>query len=75
MEKYSAVLAAAFGRLAASPRLGRRKDDLYPGCRCYQVERHCVYYDVRGDTLRVARILHVRMEATRHVAGERGAAS
>ena len=71
MEKYAAVLNAAFNQLAQSPALGRRKDDLYPGCRCYQVERHCIYYDVQGRALRVARVLHVRMEAIRHV----GAAS
>lgn len=67
MDKYADLLERALQMLAGSPGLGRGRDDLYPGCQCYQAGSHCIYYDVRSKTLRVARILHMRMDATRHL--------
>jgi toxin ParE1/3/4 len=67
MEKYADLLERALRKLAASPALGRSREDLYPGCQWYQAGSHCIYYDVRTGTLRVARILHMRMDAARHL--------
>ena len=47
------------------PRIGRLRDDLFPGCRSVQVEQHVIYYDLPDDTtIFVRRILHARRDAS-----------
>jgi toxin ParE1/3/4 len=55
---YEAALLRAFDALGDNPSLGRAQDDLRPGLRSLPVEQHIIFYEVRNDTIRVARLLH-----------------
>lgn len=62
--QYRAAIDRALTTLRAHPRLGRSRDDLYPGCRDLRAERHIVYYDLPPDaTIVVRRVLHQRQAA------------
>jgi toxin ParE1/3/4 len=65
--KYRGILTQALAHLQNNPHLGQLKEDIYRGLRVYRVEKHNIFYIVSKDTLRVARILHVRMDARRHL--------
>ncbi len=69
MGAYEAELAAAFTMLGEHPLIGRARDDLRPGCRSFPVGRHIIYYVARGQTVRIIRILHGRMDARRALGG------
>jgi plasmid stabilization system protein ParE len=62
-DRYDAALIRAFDTLGDNPQIGRARDDLFPGCRAYLVERHIVYYALFEPTLVVLRILHTRVNA------------
>lgn len=58
---YARRLEKGLEALAGQPRIGKGRNDLYPGCRCHQIEEHIVYYSADEDVVSVARILHKRM--------------
>ncbi len=60
--RYQGALDRAFDNLTRFPNLGLQRDDLFAGCRVLRVERHVVFYEVDEDIVRVARILHDRMD-------------
>jgi toxin ParE1/3/4 len=66
-EAYVERLTAALERLTdfpeSAPLLPWRKD----GVRKLTVGSHAAFYRVEGDTVRVLRILHQRMETSRHL--------
>lgn len=62
---YAAALSRALALIGENPAIGRVRDDLRPGARTFPVEHHLIIYDVREGTVRVARILHGRMNARR----------
>jgi toxin ParE1/3/4 len=66
MERYAADLEAGIERLRENPGLGRRREDLYAGCRYYRVKEHSIFYSANEQILSIARVLHVRMDARRH---------
>jgi toxin ParE1/3/4 len=70
LETYAAALNQALHTLEHNPHLGRSREDLYRGCRSLRVEQHIIFYTVREDTLSVARVLHSKMDARRHVRTE-----
>ena len=70
MEKYAATLENAFHRIEDNPHLGRSREDLYRGCRSLKVGQHIVYYTAREDRLIIARVLHSKMDARRHIQTE-----
>jgi toxin ParE1/3/4 len=59
---YEAVIDQTLRQLAAFPGLGRRQDDVVPGCRSYSVERHVVYYRIEHQRVLIIRVLHQRMD-------------
>lgn len=67
MDAYTAAIDKGLTLLARNPRLGRARNDLFPGCRSFQVEQHTIFYRVDEIALSIARILHQRMNARRHV--------
>jgi toxin ParE1/3/4 len=62
-DRYDAALIRAFHTLGDNPQIGRARDDLFPDCRAYLVERHIIYYALFDLTLVVLRILHTRADA------------
>ena len=64
-ETYEAALLRALVALSEHPFLGRARDDLRPGARSFPVEQHLILYEVFEDMVRVARIIHGRMDARR----------
>lgn len=61
---YYAELLAAFGRIAAYPRSGRRRDAFVPGLRSAPCGAHVIYYLPHGrGAVVVQRILHVAQNA------------
>lgn len=64
---YAAALDKGLSRLLDKPDLGRGRPELYEGCRSYRINQHIVYYAVKGEDINVSRVLHVRMDAQRHL--------
>ena len=67
MQIYAAALHEAFETITANPGLGHRRPDLSARHRAFHVEHHFVVYTVSGQTVNVSRILHERMDFTRHI--------
>lgn len=62
---YEAAIYQALDMLSRHPYAGRARDDLFPGCRGFQVEQHVIYYyQPDASTLVVRRILHGRQDAS-----------
>lgn len=66
-QKYIAEIRAALERIAADPGRGRSCDEIRPGYRRYSIGSHLVFYTVTADSVDVVRILHQRMDPTRHL--------
>ena len=64
---YADALHEAFETITANPGLGHGRPDLSDRHRAFNVEQHVVVYTVSGRTVNVARILHGRMDFSRHV--------
>ena len=67
--RHAEALQRALALIGENPLLGRARDDLRPGLRTYPIEPHLIFYEVRRNTVRVARIVHQRMDARRVLGG------
>lgn len=63
---YAQTMDAALLKLAQYPDFGRERSDIYNGARSFPVEKHIVFYQVRDNGIDVARILHQRMDSSKH---------
>lgn len=54
-------------RLSGNPLLGRSADSLAAGLRRYEFRSHVVFYLPDPEGVVVVRVLHVRMDPSRHV--------
>jgi plasmid stabilization system protein ParE len=61
MSIYAVKLDAGLAAIAGQPKIGTTRDDLFPGGRCHQIEEHVVFYEPDDREIRVARVLHKRM--------------
>ncbi|MGL4178689.1 MAG: type II toxin-antitoxin system RelE/ParE family toxin [Dermatophilaceae bacterium] len=66
-ETYLSEIDVAIRRIAADPVRGRSCDEIRPGYRRYAIGSHLVFYRETPDSIDVIRILHQRMDPTRHV--------
>ena len=66
-DKYIDELEAGLAQLSASPKLGTSRDELRPGYRSLRINQHMAYYTVKESTVRIVRVLHVRMEPGQHL--------
>ena len=57
---------AALLKLAQYPDFGRERNDIYNGARSLPIEKHIVFYQVSDNGIDVARILHQRMDLSKH---------
>lgn len=66
-ETYVSEIRAAIERIAENPDRGRACDEIREGYRRYAIGSHLVFYLVHQDSADLIRILHQRMDPTRHV--------
>ena len=66
-EIYISEMRAAIERIAGAPHRGRDCDDIREGYRRYSIGSHLVFYIERTESVDVIRILHQRMNPTRHL--------
>jgi toxin ParE1/3/4 len=66
-DRYIDMLSAAFAELAGSPMIASACDHIRPLYRRYNVERHMIYFRIAPYGIAVIRILHDRMDASRHL--------
>lgn len=64
---YTGRLTAAFATLAQSPKMAPVCDHIRPGYRRQRVERHMIYFRITNYGIAVIRILHQRMDVSRHM--------
>ncbi|PRB02717.1 type II toxin-antitoxin system RelE/ParE family toxin [Microbacterium sp. MYb64] len=65
-ESYIAEIRAAIERVAAAPDRGFACDEIRVGYRRYSIGSHLIFYVERARGVDVIRILHRRMDPTRH---------
>ncbi len=66
-ETYVLEIRAAIERIAQDPRRGHACDEIREGYRRYGIGSHLLFYRERPDGVDVIRILHQRMDPTRHL--------
>ncbi|WP_246336236.1 type II toxin-antitoxin system RelE/ParE family toxin [Flexivirga oryzae] len=66
-EKYSTEIRAAIERIATDPERGRTCDEIREGYRRYGIGSHPVFYVETATSVDIIRILHQRMDPTRHL--------
>jgi len=65
--RYRDELEACFESLAGNPRLGRDASQLVPGLRRFEHRSHTIFYAEEEQGVLIIRILHVGMDALRHL--------
>jgi toxin ParE1/3/4 len=65
-DRYEAALQRVIAALTDFPEIGARMPWVFPDCRARPVERHVLYYRVTDAEIEVVRILHERVDPTRH---------
>lgn len=66
-ETYILEIKAAIERIADDPRRGHRCEEIRAGYRRYGIGSHVLFYRPTADGIDIIRILHQRMEPTRHL--------
>ncbi|MFA3791039.1 type II toxin-antitoxin system RelE/ParE family toxin [Aliiglaciecola sp. SL4] len=65
-KKYAQNIDAALIKLAQYPDFGRERNEIYKDAKSFPVEKHIVFYRVSVNGIDVARILHQRMDPSKH---------
>jgi toxin ParE1/3/4 len=63
---YREELKTCFQQLAENPNPGRRADQYVRGLRRYEHRSHIVFYTINAGDVLIVRVLHYRMDVTRH---------
>jgi toxin ParE1/3/4 len=66
-ESYLRQLRSSIGAVAADPGLGSNSEHIRAGYRRYRVGSHVLFYRVTAAGIDVIRILHRRMDFSRHL--------
>jgi toxin ParE1/3/4 len=66
-DKYLDELAFGIEQLAENPEVGEKRDGVREGYRVVLINRHAVYYTVTPRVIHVVRVLHGRMDTSRHL--------
>ncbi|WPL15337.1 Toxin ParE1 [Thiorhodovibrio winogradskyi] len=66
-DRYIDFLTEAFAELADTPKIAPSCEHIRPGYRRLAVERHIIYFRVTDYGIAVIRVLHDRMDASRHL--------
>ena len=65
-KEYAQTIESVLLKLAEYPNFGRERNEVYSGARSFPVEKHIVFYQVREGGIDIARILHQRMDVSKH---------
>jgi toxin ParE1/3/4 len=65
--QYIDMLTATFDKLADSPLIASVCDHIRSGYRHYNAGRHMIYFRVTPFGIAIIRILHDRMDVSRHL--------
>ena len=65
--RYGEHLLKSMQDLLSHPHLGAARGDIAPGLRNLRVGQHVIYYRVLDTSIRIVRILHVRMNSEDHL--------
>lgn len=68
--RYIDALEACCQQFSKNPQTGRACDQVRPGLRRMECERHIVFYRVEANGILISRILHQRMLPKRHIIDE-----
>ena len=63
---YAQTIDSALLKLAHYPDFGRERSDVYDGAKSFPVGKHIVFYQISESGIDVARILHQRMDPSKH---------
>lgn len=55
---YLDAMRSRFEWLADNPLLGRSRDELYAGLRCWRQEAHMIFYRIAGDGIEIIGVPH-----------------
>jgi len=66
-EAYVLDIRDAIARIAALPERGLPVDEIREGYRRYRIGSHLIFFVIRDGNVDVIRILHQRMDPTRHL--------
>ena len=66
-ERYTRDIQAACEGLSAGTSVGLSAEDIRPGYRKIAVGSHIMYYRERSGAFEIIRILHRRMDVSRHI--------
>ncbi len=64
---YLDALTTAFAELVDAPKSAPACDHIRSGYRRLRVERHVVYFRITAYGIHVVRVLHERMDTSRHL--------
>jgi toxin ParE1/3/4 len=67
---YAERLLTAMHELRTYPHLGRERNDLQPGLRRHLAGQHAIYYFADADVVRIARVLHSKMDPARQLGSQ-----
>jgi toxin ParE1/3/4 len=65
--RYIDLMTSAFTELAQFPKIAPSCYQIHPGYRRLSVERHVIYYRATAYGVAIIRVLHDRMDASRHI--------
>lgn len=65
-KEYLSEIKDSLEKLAISPELGKLRDEIIGGLRSMSVGRHIIFYRLGKTDIEVARILHKRMDVSKH---------
>jgi toxin ParE1/3/4 len=65
--KYLGVIQQSFKDLAISSVSGKSRDDVAKGLYCYSIQKHLIFYRETRHELVILRVLHQRMNVSRHL--------
>lgn len=66
-ETYLNEIRAAIERVSEDPRRGRVCDEIREGYRRYSIGSHLLFFIERADGVDIIRIVHQRMDPSRHL--------
>ena len=65
--EYALLIDEVLEKLVRYPEIGLQRNELYQNARSFPAEKLIIYYCYANDTVKVARILHQRMDPTEHL--------
>ena len=66
-DAYVTALVDRFDWLAENPQMGRNRDDIKKGYRCFPEGQHLVFYTVSDDLIDIIGIVHQRQDVSSHL--------